>query len=69
MKLNISGISYKLNDDGTTRAVHIDYNCMENNERISASVILLEDDGDLEELTKPQLDQLAKEKMVGWLKE
>lgn len=69
MKINMTGYHHNLNYEGITESITISYNKNEGNNSFSGSVVLTDADVEksLEEVSKTELDPIAKAKIVSWI--
>ena len=69
MKINMTGYHHNLNHEGITESITISYNKNEGNNSFSGSVVLTDADVEttLEEVSKAELDPIAKAKIASWI--
>ena len=69
MKINMTEYHYNLNYEGITESITISYNKNEGNNSFSGSVVLTDADIEksLEEVSKAELDPIAKAKIISWI--
>jgi len=70
MNITMTGINYQINEQGETTGISATYQQYENQDAFNATVTLLPEDAKepLDELTRSKISELAKEKIVGWIK-
>lgn len=69
MKINMTGYHHNLNYEGTTESITVSYNKNEGSNSFSGSVVLTDTDVEtsLEEVSKAELDPIAKAKIAAWI--
>lgn len=69
VKINMTGYHHNLNYAGVTESITISYNKNEGNNSFSGSVVLTDADIEtsLEDVSKAELDPIAKAKIVSWI--
>ena len=69
MKINMTGYYHNLNYEGITESITISYSKNEGSNSFSGSVVLTDVDVEtsLEEISKAELDPIAKAKIATWI--
>lgn len=65
MKIKMKEMNYVFNEEGETTAVEAQYQNYDEGNSFTARVVIT--DGDLDEMTRSQVDKAAKAKMIEWL--
>lgn len=65
MKIKMKEMNYVFNEEGETTAVEAQYQNYEDGNSFTARVVITE--GDLDEMTRSQVDKAAKATLIEWL--
>lgn len=70
MEINVNSINYQFGDNGETESIEVGFQGSEpGNGFLNTKVILKVEDGDLDDMTRKEIGQAARNKMAGWFLE
>ena len=70
MNIQVSSIEYKFGSNGETESIEVGFQGNEpGNGFLNTKVILKVDDGDLDDMTRKEIGQVARNKMAVWFTE